>query len=229
MRLILQDGSVVEAARVLVAVGRSAFTDGLGLEERGVRTDRGFVVTDELLRTTTSGIYAVGDVAGKLQLTHAADEMGRIAAANAFSRVPRARFVSDRVPWVTFTSPEIGRVGMTEAQAADHHGRVAYLPMDEVDRALAAGAPDGFVKLIAGPRRVMRGIGGGRLLGATVVAQRGGELIHEPALAMRTGMFTGRLAQTAHAYPTWSTAIQKAAAQFFMIYEGRAARPATRR
>jgi len=227
--LTLHDGCRLEVARVLAAVGRSPDTAGLGLEARGVRTNRGYVVTDARLRTSVPGIYAVGDVTGRLQLTHAADEMGRIAVANAFARLPRARFVPGRVPWVTFTSPEIARVGMTEEQATVRGGRVAFLPMSEVDRALAADAVDGFVKLIAGPRPVLRNSGGGRLLGATVVAERAGELIHEPALAMRTAMFTGRLAQTTHAYPTWSVAVQQAAAQFFTNYRGRAARPAARR
>jgi pyruvate/2-oxoglutarate dehydrogenase complex dihydrolipoamide dehydrogenase (E3) component len=117
---------------------------------------------------------------------------------------------------------------MTEADAADHGGRVAYLPMTEVDRAVAAGDTAGFVKLIAGPRRMLGSAGGGRILGATVVAARGGEMVHEAALAMRTGMFTGRLAQTVHAYPTWSTAIRQAAAQFFLEIDGRHARPAVR-
>ncbi len=98
--------------------------------------------------------------------------------------------------------------------------------MDEVDRAIVAGRTTGFVKLIAGPRRGLGNVGGGRVLGATVVADRGGEVIHEAVLAMRTGMFTGRLAQTTHAYPTWSVAMQQAAAQFFMEIGGRRSRPA---
>jgi pyruvate/2-oxoglutarate dehydrogenase complex dihydrolipoamide dehydrogenase (E3) component len=117
---------------------------------------------------------------------------------------------------------------MTEAEAAAHGGRVAFLPMSEVDRAVTAGKTLGFVKLIAGPRRLLGNAGGGRILGATIVAERGGELVHEVALAMRTGMFTGRLAQTVHAYPTWSMAIRQAAAQFFMEIDGRRARPAQR-
>jgi len=120
----------------------------------------------------------------------------------------------------------VGRVGMTEAQAAEHGGRVAYLPMTEMDRAIIEGRTEGFVKLIAGPRAVLRNVGGGRLLGATIVAPRAGEMIHEPAIALRTNMFTGRLAASSHAYPTWSIAIQKAAAQFFLEVEGREARPA---
>jgi len=103
---------------------------------------------------------------------------------------------------------------------------VAFLPISEADRAVTAGRTEGFVKIIAGRRRVLGAAGGGRVLGATIVAARAGEMIHEPALAMRTGMFTGRLAQTIHAYPTWSLAVQQAAAQFFGQFGGRTARPA---
>lgn len=226
-RLYLQGGAVVEAERVLVAVGRRPDTTGLGLEEAGVRTDsRGYVVTDDHLATSAPGIWAVGDVAGRMQLTHAADEMGRVAARNALSRLPARRFDARAIPWVTFTDPEVGRVGITEAEAAAHGGRVAYVPMTEVDRAVAAGQTRGFLKLIAGPRRGLGHLAGGRVLGATVVAARGGEVVHEAALAMRTGMFTARLALTVHAYPTWSLAMQQAAAQFFVEVNGRRARPA---
>lgn len=143
------------------------------------------------------------------------------------SRRGRRRFDPSAIPWVTFTDPEVARVGMTEAEeAAAHGGRVAFLPMAAVDRAVAASRTRGFVKLLAGPRRLLGNAGGGRILGATIVAERGGELIHEAALAMRTGMFAGRLAQTVHAYPTWSMAVRQAAAQFFMEIDGRRARPA---
>ncbi len=231
--LRLQGGTTVEAERLLVAVGREPVTDGLGLDAAGVRTEAGRIVTDDGLATSAPGVWAVGDVTGRMPFTHAADEMGRIAVANALSRLARVRprrFRREAVPWVTFTTPEVGRVGLTEAAAAEAHrgARVAYLPMAEVDRAVAAGRTEGFVKLIAGPRRVLGDLGGGRVLGATVVAPRGGELVHEAALAMRTGMFTGRLAQTVHAYPTWSVAVQQAAAQFFVEVGGRRARPARR-
>jgi pyruvate/2-oxoglutarate dehydrogenase complex dihydrolipoamide dehydrogenase (E3) component len=227
-RLHLDDGDAISADRVLVAVGRNGATAGLELDTAGVATDRGFVGVDDRLATTASGIWAVGDVTGMLQFTHAADEMGRVAVANALSRTGRRRFDPSAIPWVTFTAPEVGRVGMNEAEAADHGARVAYLPMTEVDRAIAAGDTRGFIKLIAGPRRLLGNAGGGRVLGATVVAARGGEMIHEAALAMRTGMFAGRLAQAVHAYPTWSMAVRQAAAQFFMEIDGRRARPAKR-
>lgn len=223
--LHLADGTQVAADRVLVAVGRSGSLDGLGLDNAGVETAKGFVVTDDHLATTAKGIWAVGDVAGRLQLTHAADEMGRIAVSNALVRRNR-RFDARAIPWAVFTAPEVGRVGLTEAESVERGGRVAYLPFTELDRAIVSGDTNGFVKLIAGPRRLTRNAGGGILLGATVVAPVGGELIHEAALAMRTNMFVGRLAQTVHAYPTWSVAIRQAAAQLFMDVGGRVARPA---
>jgi pyruvate/2-oxoglutarate dehydrogenase complex dihydrolipoamide dehydrogenase (E3) component len=106
----------------------------------------------------------------------------------------------------------------------DRRARVAFLPMSDLDRAITADRTQGFVKLIAGPGPMLGNLGGGRVLGATIMCQRAGELIHEPALVMRTDMFTGRLAQTVHAYPTWSIAVQQAAAQFFGGYGGHTAR-----
>lgn len=223
-------GASVEVDQILVATGRTPSTADMGLEDIGVRLDdRGFVDAQTTMATSVPGIWAVGDVAGFLQLTHAAHRMAYVAVANALSRwspVRKQRFDAGQVPWATFTSPEVGRIGMTESDAAAHGGRVAYLPMSEVDRAVASGDTRGFLKLIAGPRPVLRGAGGGRLLGATAVAAVGGELVHEVALAMRTNMFTGRLAQTVHSYPSWSLAVQQAAAQFFVESGGREARPA---
>jgi pyruvate/2-oxoglutarate dehydrogenase complex dihydrolipoamide dehydrogenase (E3) component len=226
--LRLDDGPPVEAERVLVAVGRSPVTEGLGLTAAGIACDeRGFVRTDERMATSAAGVFAAGDVTGQLLFTHAADEMGRIAAQNALSRRGRRRFRADSVPWVTFTHPEVARVGVTEQEAVALRGRVAQLPMSEVDRAVVAGQPAGFIKLIAGPRPVLGRLGGGRLLGATVVAERAGEMIHEAALAVRTGMFAGRLAQTVHAYPTWSLGMRQAAAQLVTGAGGRRAQEQT--
>ena len=222
----------IEADEVLVAAGRTPVTLGLEVDRAGVRLDhRGAVAVDATMATSAPGVWAVGDVTGRMQFTHAAGRMAMVATANAFGRKigPRQRFEEPLIPWVTFTDPEVAHVGMTESDAADHGGRVAWLQLDEVDRALTSGQTDGFVKLIAGPRRLIGNVGGGRLLGATIVAPRAGEMIHEVALAMRTNMFTGRLAQTVHAYPTWSMAIQEAAAQFFFEHKGRSSRPAVAR
>jgi pyruvate/2-oxoglutarate dehydrogenase complex dihydrolipoamide dehydrogenase (E3) component len=228
--LHLPGGETLVAERLLVATGRQPVSDGLGLEAARVQVDEhGHIVTDKHLATTAAGIYAAGDVTGRMLFTHAAYAMGRLATRNALrSRLrPAGSFRTGAIPRAVFTSPEVAQVGVTEHQAATRKdARVAYLPMREVDRAVTAGRTDGFIKIIAGPRPGLGYAGGGRVLGATIVAGRAGEMINEVTLAIRTGMFTGRLAQASHAYPTWSLAIQQAAAQFFGGYGDRTARPA---
>jgi pyruvate/2-oxoglutarate dehydrogenase complex dihydrolipoamide dehydrogenase (E3) component len=224
---IFVDGQEIVADKLLMAVGRVPNAEELGLDELGIElTEDSYIKTDDRLSTNVRGVYAAGDVTGKLAFTHAADEMGRLAAGNALGKGQRGRYRTHWIPWVTFTSPEVARIGMTEAVASAHGGRVAELPLSEIDRAITDGSEDGFIKLIAGPKRITRGLFGGQLIGATIVAPRAGEMIHEIALAMRVGMFTGRLAQTVHAYPSWSYGIQKAAGQFFGDVEGRTARDA---
>ena len=146
--------------------------------------------------------------------------MASVAVDNALgsgvARFRRRRWLPETIPWVTFTTPEVGQIGLTEAQAAGVKGaRVSELAMGSVDRAVAVDATEGFIKLIAGPRPVTRSLGGGRLLGATVVGERAGELLGELTLMASTAMFVGRLAQVPHAYPTWSSALGQAASQFF--------------
>jgi pyruvate/2-oxoglutarate dehydrogenase complex dihydrolipoamide dehydrogenase (E3) component len=215
IRLDIDGSDPVEVDALLVAVGRTASIDGLGLDAAGVQVQHDAVVVDDTLATTAKGVWAVGDVTGRVHLTHAADEMGRIAVANALGRGRRRRFHAEEMPSVVFTDPEVARIGPTLAELGGRAHRVAQLPLTAVDRAVTVGATDGFVRLVAGPRPLLRKLGGGRLLGGTVVAPRAGELISEVALAVRTGMFTGRVAQTVHPYPTWSIALRQAAAQFF--------------
>ncbi len=218
----------VQVEQILVAVGRRPTSSGIGLDTVGVETDeRGFVKVDKKLRTNMKNIWAVGDLNGLMPFTHAADEQGRLAGWRASGRRMAWTFDALKVPSVTFTAPEVASVGVLEADAPGG-AMVAYLPMAENDRAIAVGATEGFIKLIAAPRRLLRNAGGGRIVGATIVGRRAGEMIHEPALLMLTNGFTGRLAQLAHAYPTWSVGVQKCAGQFFQTVEGRSARPARR-
>ncbi|RMH87097.1 MAG: NAD(P)/FAD-dependent oxidoreductase, partial [Actinomyces sp.] len=220
-------GLELSAERVLVAAGRRPNSEGLGLEEVGIRTDAaGHIVVDDRLATSVRPVRAVGDVTGRSAFTHAADEMGRLAVGNALRKGVRGRFRAEAVPVTIFTDPEVARVGLTEAEAATRGGRVAELPLAEMDRAITDGRTEGFIRLVAGPRRLTRNLFGGRVLGATIVAPRAGEMIAEVVLALRAGTFTGRLAQAVHAYPTWSYGIQKAAGQFFGEVEGRRARRA---
>lgn len=219
-------GSQLTVEQVLVATGRAPDTAGLGLAEAGVRTDgHGFVAVNRHLQTSVPGVLAVGDVTGLFPHTHAAAAMGRAAVETARHRVRRPSFDATAIPRAVFTDPEIAVVGSDGRDIRDTRARVAYLPLVEVDRAIIAGQLDGFVKLVAGPRRVLGNLGGGRILGATIVAPHAGEMIHEAALAMQTRMFTGRLAQTVHAYPTWAIAVQQTAAQFFGEFGGRRAQP----
>lgn len=232
VRIHLADKTVVDGTELLVAAGRRPVTDGLGVDELGMDVDGGGrIVVAPSCATSIPGVWAVGDVTQRGGFTHVAGHMGFIAAKNATRTrrlAPTARFDDRVVPRVTFTDPEVASVGVGEAEAAEHGGRVALLPLDRVDRAITAGRTDGFVKLIAGPRRVIGSAGGGQLLGATIVAPTAGELIHEVVLAMQAKVFAGRLAQAIHAYPTWSMAIQQAATQFHFATDGLEARPASR-
>lgn len=219
---------IIESDELLVATGRTPSTHDLGLESAGIEVDdRGFVKTDKWLRTTAKGVFAAGDVNGKQLLSHAADEMGRVAAWTALR--PGRRYAYDplRIPQVVFTTPEVASIGVVEADAPDN-ALVAEAPMSANDRALAADTPAGFVRLIAKPGLLTRHKAGGRLIGATIVGGHAGELINEAALIMRSGAYAGRLAQTVRAYPSWSTIMQKAAARWFYDYEGEGARPPRR-
>ena len=204
------DGTEVVCEELLVAAGRKASVDSLGLD---VELERGYIKVDRHCQTSLPHVYAAGDITGGCQFTHVASHEGRIAGANAAGK--RARRDERVVPWVTFTDPEIAHVGLTESEARDRHRRVEthVYPMSRVDRARILERPAGFVKLVTAGRPLLGRTGGGVLVGAQIVGPRAGELIQECALAIRTRCFAGRLAQTIHAYPTMSLAVQQAEAQ----------------
>ena len=226
--LHLEDGTSVSGSHLLVAVGRTPTTDGLGLEGVGVKLDGKRIVTDSHLKAADT-IWAAGDVTAKLQFTHVGNDQGRIAAGNAFAKPFRSKSWSDdAIPWVTFTEPEIGHVGMSEKQAFDKYGDSALVSIvrdTHSDRGRTAGETDGFVKLVAKPGPV-GGMLLGKLVGMTIVGPMAGEQIALGALAMNTNMLVGRLAQTTVAYPTWNLTVRIAASRFFGSYGGSPARPA---
>jgi len=203
-------GGEVVCDALLVAAGRTGSVEGLGLE---LELDGGYVEVDDRCRTSLPHVYAAGDVTGGLQFTHVASHEGVVAGRNAAGT--RARKSERVVPSVTFTDPEIARVGLTELEARERHGgvEVHVFPMSRVDRARILERPVGFVKLVTARRPLLGRAGGGVLVGAQIVGPRAGELIQECALAIRTRCFAGRLAQTIHAYPTLSLAVQQAEAQ----------------
>jgi pyruvate/2-oxoglutarate dehydrogenase complex dihydrolipoamide dehydrogenase (E3) component len=214
--LALADGEVAGDA-LLVATGRRASIAGLGLERLGVELEGGYVKVDGRCRTSARHVFAAGDVTGGLQFTHVAAQEGRVAGLNAAGK--RSRLDERVAPSITFTDPEVARVGLTEAEARGQLRGVEAVtfPLDRVDRARIAERPQGFVKLVTARRPLLGRLGGGELVGAQIVGAHAGELIHECALAMQTRAFAGRLAQTIHAYPSWSMAVQQAAAQLFPL------------
>jgi len=191
--------------RILVATGRRPRTAGIGLDLAGVEIDaRGAIAVDDRLRTSAPRIFAAGDVTGELPFTHVAAAHGRLVVPNALFHA-RRRFERDPIPWVTFTDPEVARVGLSESQAAERHGEVVVERHDyrESDRAIAAGTAYGFAKLVADTR--------GRLLGATIAAPAAGEAIAELAARMRAGGKIEDISQTVHAYPTFAEGPARAA------------------
>ena len=185
--------------QLLVAVGRKANVTGFGLEELGVGiTQQGTIEVDDYLRTNYLNIYGVGDVAGPYQFTHTASHMAWFAAVNAlFGTFWKFAVDYSVIPWCTFTSPEVARVGISEAEAQAQN--IAYevttFDVAELDRALADEAAHGVVKVITPP-------GKDTILGVTIVADHAGDLISEYVLAMKYGLGLKKIMGTIHIYPT---------------------------
>ncbi len=196
--VVEKDGATVPVAcdEILVAVGRAANVEGLGLEAAGVVADRSGVRVDGRLRTANPRIFAAGDVCSAWKFTHAADAMARLALRNAFF-FGRGRASELVIPWATYTDPEIAHVGLTAAEAAARGGAVRTLTVrfNEVDRAILDGEPEGFARIHLDARS-------GRLFGATAVARHAGEMIGEPTLAIGQGLTAAHLSATVHPYPT---------------------------
>lgn len=198
-------GGSVAFDRLLVATGRAPTVAGLGLETAGVAFDpKVGVQVDDRLRTTNRRVFAVGDVATALRFTHVADAMARLVIRNALFK-GRGRFSRIVLPRCTYTDPELARVGLTEdrAREAGVAVRAFTVPFADVDRAVLEGETDGFVKVLVRA-------GTDRIVGATVVGPRAGELIGELGLAMTAGAGLRRLAGTVHPYPTSGEALRKA-------------------
>lgn len=193
----------VEADEILVAAGRTPQVEDLGLETAGVVYDATGIVADATLRTSAPGVWAAGDcVAGTPRFTSLADHQGRVAAHNALGGMPVRDAIETVVPTAVFTDPELGRVGLTEAAArqAGHDVRAETVPMRDLARAVITGETAGSVKLVADATT-------GRMLGGSVLAAGGGELLGEIALAVRLGLTCHAIADTLHAYPTFSEGV----------------------
>ena len=197
---------ILRGDALLVAVGRAPNVAGLGLEVADVRFDnKQGVHVDDRLRTSNHRVYAAGDVCSSLKLTHAADFQARIVVQNAlfYGRKKCSALIT---PWVTFTSPEVAQVGLTEERALKEEigVDVVNVPIDEVDRAVLDGATEGFCRVL-----VARGTD--RIVGASIVSEHAGEHISAVALAMTNKLGLSAFARTMHPYPTHGEMLRKAA------------------
>ncbi len=199
--------SIIEVDEILAGVGRAPNIEGLNLECTGVEYDAGTgVAVNDFLQTANKNIFAAGDICMKYKFTHAADAAARIVIQNALFPMGRGKLIALTVPWCTYTDPEIAHVGLAERDAHERGLEIDTFvqPMNEVDRAIADGEEEGFVKIHT--RK-----GTDRILGATIVARHAGEMIGEITLAMVAGLGMKTLSKVIHPYPTQAEAIRKAA------------------
>ncbi len=200
-----------EFDRLLVALGRKTRTSGYGLEKLGVRLDqRGRIDSDVMQRSNFPNIYVCGDATGPYQFTHVAAHQAWTAAVNAlispwwsFSTSYRA------IPWITYTDPEVARVGLNETEAAEQGVAVEVTRYDlgDLDRAIADSQASGFVKVLTEP-------GKDRILGVTITGAHAGEMLPEFVLAMTHGLGLNKIMSTIHVYPTWSEGNKYAAGEW---------------
>ncbi len=197
------DASVTRACCV-VCVGRSPQTGKLGLEELGVRMERGFVVVDDRMCTSIPSIYAIGDITGKIQLAHVATAQGMVAAANCAGRNEIMDYRI--VPSCIYTSPEIASVGMTaeQAEAAGKTVKTGFFDVTSNGKAMVMGTPVGMVKLVTDAQT-------GEIFGAQILAPRATDMIGEVAALMKSEGTVDELAATIHPHPTICEALMEAA------------------
>ncbi len=202
---------VAEGDELLIALGRRPNVDGLHLEAAGVAYDQKGIKTDAYLRTTAPNIYAIGDVLGGYLFSHVAAYHAKRAVRNILVPIARKKVDYRVVPWVTFTTPEAARVGLTEAEARKQYRqiRVVRFPWREIDRAQTEDHLEGFIKLILPQKR-------DTILGAHLVGARAGELLGELTLAMQHHLGLQDVLATIQAYPTLSTGLQQAGFAWYL-------------
>jgi len=204
VRAVLATGESVAAEKILVSIGRVMNTDGLGLAAAGVgQGPRGEIPVDDHLATNVPGIFAVGDVTGRIQLAHVASRQGLVAVDNIMGNSSTMDY--SVVPSCIFTTPEVAAVGLT-SQEAESRGipcQTGRFPFAASGKAQTMGEAEGFVKVIASPED--------RLLGVHIMGPGATELIAEAALAVKMGLSIHDLAATIHAHPTLAETLPEAA------------------
>jgi pyruvate/2-oxoglutarate dehydrogenase complex dihydrolipoamide dehydrogenase (E3) component/uncharacterized membrane protein YdjX (TVP38/TMEM64 family) len=207
----LDNGDDIEFDVLLLAIGREGNTENLGLDNVDLKTDNnGFLAVDEYLQTECPTIYACGDVIGGYQFTHVSAHEAWFASVNSlFGRIKRFKADYRVIPWATFTSPEVARVGLSEKDA-----KLQNIPyestqygLDDLDRAITDDAATGFVRVLTVP-------GKDKILGATVVGARADDLIATFVIGMKHGLGLNKVLGTIHAYPTYMEANKFVAGQW---------------
>lgn len=201
----------VDGTDLLVAAGRKANVKDLNLEAAGVAYTPKGIQVDARLRSSNKRIYAIGDAAGQYQFTHIAGYHAGIVVRNALLRIP-AKVDYRAIPWVTFTTPELAHVGLSEEEARKKHGdiRVLRWPFHDNDRAQTEALTDGLVKVLATKR--------GQILGASILGPSAGELIHTWGLAISGGLKLGSVAGMIAPYPTLGEVNKRAAGSFYTAF-----------
>ncbi|MCE9625701.1 MAG: dihydrolipoyl dehydrogenase [Deltaproteobacteria bacterium] len=197
--------ATLSADVVLVAIGRKANTEGLGLDKAGVKTDeRGRIQVNEKFETSLKGVYAIGDVIAGPMLAHKAMEEGVAIAENLAGQAGHVNY--DAIPSVVYTWPEVASVGITEEQAKERklEYKAFKFPFMAVGKAIAMGEKEGFVKLIADKKT-------DRLLGAHILGARASDMIAELVLALEFKASAEDIARTCHSHPTLSEGVKEAA------------------
>ena len=192
---------------LLVAVGRKPNVESLGLGAAGVATTRKGITVDDRCRTNVAHIFAAGDVTGRYALTHMSEHMAKIAVMNAVVHLPSG-IDTGHVPWATFTTPELAHVGPTAAEldAAGTRYTTFRFPYTKLDRAITEGETTGDIQIHA--TRF------GKILGASILGARAGDLIGEVAVAMKAGVSLMSLSSTIHPYPSYGLGVRRAADQW---------------
>ena len=196
--------TTIAGERVLMGVGRAPLTADLGLEQMGVRLDRGWIPVDDALRTNATGIYAIGDVTRHQLLAHVASHQGVVAVERMAGHDRRINY--DQVPACTFTHPEVASVGLTEARAreAGHRVQVGRFPLAALGRAQTYGETEGLVKIVADERY-------GEILGVHILGAAASDMIAEATMAIHLEATVDDFVDTIHAHPTWPEATAEAA------------------
>ena len=200
----------VEADALLLATGRTANVDGLNLDAAGIDYTHQGITVDDRCRTSQGHIYAVGDVTGRYQFTHMSNHMAKVAVTNALLKVP-SKIDKDHVPWVTYTEPELAHVG-AHASDLDADGvsyETYHFPYDQLDRAITEGETTGQIKVHAKSLT-------GKILGASVLGERAGELITAFTIAMRNGVTLRNIGDTIHPYPAYGEGVRRVADQWYV-------------